>query len=418
MSSRGTTVPSSKMKQSHLFEPVDQRLVLNEAIELTAQSLQAYGSTHDHWAVAFSGGKDSTATLTLVVHLIRSGRIAAPKTLTVFYADTRMELLPLWIAAQAILVRLQEQGVAVEIVCAPIDDRYMVYILGRGVPPPNNATFRWCTGQIKVEPMQLALERRLAQLDGQVLMITGVRQGESAMRDRRIIMSCGKDGAECGQGWYQQVLPEAKGLRSRLATLAPILHWRVCHVWDWMNFYAPSEEYGGWNTRPIADAYGGDDATEIAARTGCVGCPLTDKDMALDIVIANPAWSYLAPLKGLRPIYRRLRLAENRLRQPGGERRKDGTLSANQQRLGPIVMPARLQALDDILAIQAACNAAASGSPLVDLINAEEEARIRELIALNTWPQKWTGDEPTGDVPLDAHFSDGTVQPLLMGVFN
>jgi DNA sulfur modification protein DndC len=406
------------MKQSHLFEPVDQRLVLDEAIELTAQSLQAYGPTHDHWAVAFSGGKDSTATLTLVVHLIRSGRIAAPKTLTVFYADTRMELLPLWIAAQAILARLSEQGVAVEVVCAPIDDRYMVYILGRGVPPPNNATFRWCTGQIKVEPMQLALERRLAELDGQVLMITGVRQGESAMRDRRIVMSCGKDGAECGQGWYQQVLPEAKGLRSRIATLAPILHWRVCHVWDWLNFYAPDEEYGGWNTRPIADAYGGDDATEIAARTGCVGCPLTDKDMALDIVIANPAWSYLAPLKGLRPIYRRLRKPEYRLRQPGGERRKDGSLSENQQRLGPIVMPARLQALDDILGIQAACNAAASGRPLVDLINAEEEARIRELIALNTWPQKWTGDEPTGDVPLDAHFSDGTVQPLLMGVFN
>lgn len=65
-----------------------------------------------------------------------------------------------------------------------------------GVPAPNNNTLRWCTRQIKIDPMQHALEERLAEIDGQVLMITGVRQGESAIRDRRIEMSCGKDGWE------------------------------------------------------------------------------------------------------------------------------------------------------------------------------------------------------------------------------
>ena len=51
--------------------------------------------------------------------------------------------------------------------------------------------------------------------------------------------------------------------------------------------------------------------------------------------------------------------------------------------------------------------------PCIDLINAEENARIRELIAAKTWPQKWDGTEPTGDVPLDRVFADGTVQPLM-----
>jgi len=91
---------------------------------------------------------------------------------------------------------------------APIEKRFLTYILGRGVPPPNNATFRWCTRQIKVDPMKAALEL-LYKSTGKVLMLTGVRQGESAIRDQRIIMSCSKDGAECGQGWYQQTMPES-----------------------------------------------------------------------------------------------------------------------------------------------------------------------------------------------------------------
>ncbi|MGC3005198.1 phosphoadenosine phosphosulfate reductase family protein, partial [Streptomyces sp. G35A] len=183
----------------------------------------------------------------------------------------------------------------------------MVYILGRGVPPPNNNTLRWCTRQIKIDPMQAALEQRLAELDGNVLMITGVRQGESAIRDKRIEMSCGKDGAECGQGWYQKVLPESKGLKGRLATLAPLLHWRVCHVWEWLKHWAPLVEFGDWSTATIADAYGGDEAEEVNARTGCTGCPLASKDTALDTILLNPSWAYLAPLKGIKQLWRELR---------------------------------------------------------------------------------------------------------------
>ncbi|MFP3547419.1 hypothetical protein SB748_28870 [Rhizobium sp. SIMBA_035] len=183
---------------------------------------------------------------TAIIHLIDAGRLAAPKSISVLYADTRMELPPLAIAAERLLDRLRARGIHCETVCAPMDQRFLVYMLGRGVPPPNNNTFRWCIRQIKVHPMTAALERRINELDGSILMITGVRQGESAIRDGRIAMSCGKDGAECGQGWYQQVVPEAKGIRGRIATLAPILHWRVCNVFDWLKIYARMEEYGAW----------------------------------------------------------------------------------------------------------------------------------------------------------------------------
>ncbi|KTS30891.1 phosphoadenosine phosphosulfate reductase [Methylobacterium indicum] len=431
-----------------LFAAGADRLVYSEALDLTLASLRSYGPLHRHWAVAWSGGKDSTATLTLLIHLIESGQLPRPETLTVYYADTRMELVPLAIAAAETMRQLARfPWIRVRVVTAPLDKRFLVYILGRGVPPPNNNTLRWCTRQIKVDPMAAAIaadldgrddpdlaeamaemighnggpvladgpEDQAAETRDTVLMITGVRQGESAIRDRRIEMSCGRDGAECGQGWYQLAVPEAKGVRGRIFTLAPLLHWRVCHVWDWLRIYAPAEQYGGWSTAMVADAYGGDEAEELAARTGCLCCPLASNDRALDKIIRHPSWSYLAPLKRLREIYRRLRLPANRLRKPGAEVLKNGKTAKNPQRLGPITLPVRLAVLEEILSIQAEVNAAAvAGSwPSVDILNAEEEARIRALIAAGTWPDKWSGDEPTGDVPLDAVYPDGSVQPLL-----
>ncbi|WP_371346487.1 phosphoadenosine phosphosulfate reductase family protein [Ancylobacter sp. IITR112] len=407
-------IKSTGSTQPTLFEG-SARLAYDDAVDLTIRSMQAYGPEHEHWAIAWSGGKDSTATLTVIAHLIDAGRIAPPKTLTIFYADTRMELLPLYLAARRIMEQLAVRGVRCEVVRAPLDKRFLIYILGRGVPPPNNNTLRWCTRQIKVEPMQQALAARLDEIGGSALMITGVRQGESAIRDQRIRMSCGKDGAECGQGWYQQVLPEAKGIRGRIATLAPILHWRVCNVWDWLRIYAPMAEYGGWSTAAIADAYGGDEAEEINARTGCAGCPLASKDTALDSIVAQPLWGYLAPLQRLKPLYRELRQPANRLRKEGVERLKDGSIAANPQRMGPLTFEARRMGLSRVLSIQAEINEAARrlGRPKIDLLNAEEEARIRELIVAGTWPDGWDGSEPVADQPLDRVFADGTVQPLL-----
>ncbi len=402
-----------RMAQPDLFAD-GARMVATEAVDLTVASLQAYGPQHDVWVIAWSGGKDSTATLTLVVRLIEEGRIARPSRLVVMYADTRMELPPLQAAALAIIAELRKRDwIDVEIVRAPLDKRFLVYMLGRGVPPPNNMTFRWCTRQIKLDPMAAAVEARLATIPGTALMITGVREGESAVRDRRIATSCSKDGGECGQGWYQMLLPDAKGVRGRIATLAPLLHWRVCHVWDWLKVFAP--EFG-WPTAMIADAYGGDEAEEVNARTGCMGCPLASKDLALAAVVAMPAWSHLRPLLGLRPIYRRLREDDGlRLKKTGFA--ADGSLATgkNKQRKGPLTLEARLWALGEILDIQAEVNLAARrlGRPGVDMLDDEETARIEALITAGTWPDGWAGDEPTADTWLDAVFPDGTVQPLI-----
>lgn len=375
------------MKQRRMWQ--ESRISYEEQMQLTIDSLATHGPRHSTWVIAWSGGKDSTALLTFVLHVLGAGLVKKPERLIVCYADTRMELPPLAHVARTIIDRLKRDGIEIREVCAELDKRYFVYMLGRGVPPPNNNTLRWCTRQIKIDPMAREV-RRLMESDGsQALMLTGVREGESAIRDGRIAMSCSADGAECGQGWYQRMSGE------RLATLAPLLHWRVCGVWDWLRVFAPMERYGGWETQMLADAYGGDEATEMNARTGCNGCPLASKDTALDYCLTLPQWSHLSPLKELRPLYRKLREPGMRLRKLAGECRKDGSLVDNQCRMGPLTLQAREWALGQVLDIQARCNADAS-RPRVDMLNAQEQERIRELIEAKTFPQRWTGDEPLG----------------------
>jgi DNA sulfur modification protein DndC len=402
-----------------LFE--SERLTLSKSIDLSIASLQHYGSLYKHWAIAFSGGKDSAATVTLIAHLIKTGKIPKPESLTILYADTRQELPPLHTSALNILDALKhrlqplfdEGCFETRVVLPELDHRYFVYMLGRGVPPPSN-TFRWCTPKLKVMSMERELEALRQERGEKFLMLTGVRIGESAARDQRIAVSCTKDGGECGQGWFQQSTSKAIA-----DTLAPLLHWRVCHVWDWL-LHADLEL--GFSTFEIAQVYGQDvsDGEEpLNARTGCMGCPLVQRDAALDRVVAQSDWAYLAPLQRLRSLYGEIKKPQYRLRKHG-EVNKNGALAAKQNRLGPLHMEARRWMLEQILGIQAEVNRGAiiQGRPEISLINEEELARIEALMAANTWPDKWDGTEARGDMMFSEIFPDGSVQELLFDEYS
>lgn len=387
-------------KQLGLFD--SSIMPRTEAYEITKQNMQMPLSTgvYSKIAIAYSGGKDSTAVVTAIAHMIQGGDLPiSPKDVHILFADTRLELPPLHINAMVILRFLSDRGFNTKIVQAEIDHRFLVYILGRGVPPPSN-TFRWCTAKIKVTPMMKALDGLRCELGEakRLLMLTGVRIGESAVRDQRISTSCSKSKAECGQGWLQN---ETAPMTD---TYAPILHWRLCHVWDWLMVEAPTL---GYSTEMVADAYGGDDALEMAARTGCMGCPLASHDLALDYVLSTDYWGYLKPVSRLRELYGEWRSFANRHQKNDYSRR--------QAQKGPLTLEARLKGLKDVLAIQSEVNELATelGRNSLDIVNPEEEARIRELIDLRTYPQGWDGSEPTGDVLLDEIYGNGMIQPVL-----
>lgn len=246
--------------------------------------------------------------------------------------------------------------------------------------------------------MTTALEERRQEIGEKFLLINGVRLGESQVRDQRIALSCGRKG-ECGQGWFEVKPPQSVG-----DSLAPLLHWRVCHIFDWL--YFENRRHGYNDVMGIADVYGDEDV-----RTGCISCNLASKDVALMNLVKKPEWVHLAPLLELRGVFRELKRPRHRLRKAEPEKRKDGKWAKNAQRMGPLVMDARSWGLGRVLDIQQRTG--------VDLINAEEEGRIREMWELDLWPQNWEGDEIRADVPIDQiHVSsDGLnviVQPLLV----
>lgn len=200
-------------------------------------------------------------------------------------------------------------------------------------------------------------------------------------------------------------------------------------MWDWLTFYAPRpalafdlfQEAGlspkrpqglfqGFDTTTIAEIYGqeSDDGQEepLDARTGCMGCPLVTNphgtikpDKMVERAVRLPKYAYLAPIKRLPEVYQMLLRPENRLRKDGTQRLKDGSLPKNPLRLGPVLLEVRLQALEQVLAIQTEVNQAAQAQrmPEISLISQEEHSYILELIAANTWPQRWDGDEETGE---------------------
>ena len=382
------------MQQPSLFD--GERLRLDDAIELSLASLNTYGSGYQHWALAYSGGKDSSATVAFVAWAIKSGQVTPPQSLTVLYADTRMELPPLQQGAIRMLDALRADGFDAHVVLPEMDKRFYVYMLGYGVPPPSN-TFRWCTGYIKVKPMLDALSELRQRAGEKLLMLTGVRIGESAARDQRIALSCSRDSGECGQGWFQHATPEAVA-----DTLAPLLHWRLCHVYDWLYF----DDRHGYDVRSIATVYG-----DGEVRTGCVGCNLASRDTALERLIRHPEWSHLSPLLELKPLYAELKLPQWRKRKAAPELRKDGRYAINGQRMGPLTMAGRAYGLDRVRDIQIRAG--------VDLINPDEDARIREMWRANVWPQKWSEADIAADVPINRISSvngyDLVEQALLFG---
>jgi 3'-phosphoadenosine 5'-phosphosulfate sulfotransferase (PAPS reductase)/FAD synthetase len=79
------------MKVPTLWDGQEHRKTLPEAIEETIAAFTRIDAwQYAIWNIGYSGGKDSTALVTLLAHLIVSGRLPRSERIVVQYADTGM----------------------------------------------------------------------------------------------------------------------------------------------------------------------------------------------------------------------------------------------------------------------------------------------------------------------------------------
>ena len=215
------------------------------------------------WFFMFSGGKDSNATVQSAWVCVKEGSVQAPATATILFADTQMEfhqfLEEVDDKAQTLVAAWESLGVKARYVkVAPVlQSDFWVRLLGYGYAPPTKA-MRWCTDQLKIQP---ARKMRNALNLNDALLMVGARYGESARRAE--YLSCTM-GGECG--------PDAMArVKSKFPTMLPVVNWRTCAVWDFLQLIAPS--YGLDNSR-LRAIYGPDGDL----RYGCWSCPLVFND--------------------------------------------------------------------------------------------------------------------------------------------
>lgn len=141
------------------------------------------------WIIGYSGGKDSTTALQLIWKAI-SELPAERRTKPVYViaSDTLVETPVIVDYIDTTLARInraaKQQGLPFEAskVMPTLEERFWVNLIGRGYPAPSTR-FRWCTERLKIRPANRFILERAGEF-GEVVVVLGVRKGESATRDQ------------------------------------------------------------------------------------------------------------------------------------------------------------------------------------------------------------------------------------------
>lgn len=294
----------------------------NKLSHYIADVQRVYCSDKRPWVIGYSGGKDSSAVMSLVyLALLGLKPKDRHKPVFVVSSDTLVE-------TPVVVNHIKDSLAAIEkgakrdrlpITChkvVPKDTQtFWSNLLGKGYPAPTRS-FRWCTERMKIDPVSDFIKSKVSQFE-EVIVVLGSRSQESASR--------------------AQVIAKHKIDGSRLArhtTLAnafiftPIDTWGVDDVWKllrlchletqqtpygqkniWIDKYDLEWEnpWGGknlvlWNLYKDSSGQGEcpmviDETTPSCgnSRFGCWTCTVVTKDRAMESLIQNGE-EWMSPL--------------------------------------------------------------------------------------------------------------------------
>ena len=142
------------------------------------------------WMVGFSGGKDSTLLLSLVLEMLQGLRPEERrKKVWVVSSDTGVEN-PIFARHMRNMSALINEncahlGVEARVIRPPAERSFWSCLIGLGYQLPEMPCIRWCTGYLKIQPMN-AFVLGVIRESGEVVHVLGVRKIESGTRKRRL----------------------------------------------------------------------------------------------------------------------------------------------------------------------------------------------------------------------------------------
>lgn len=344
------------------------------------------------WCCSYSGGKDSTSLVTWIEWLRRVGWISVARPRLV-QSDTGVEYEMLSSISQELMDLLKRTGWECAVVKPLIHERLYNRILGIGNTPiyPGIRNLRWCTRSTKIDPME-----RWRKENSGGLTLTGLRLGESKIRDGKLKRKGCSAGGECG-------IPDPSE-----RTYSPLLQWTTYHVLDWLNgsvldrngkqmmadvFAVTKKLVGVYGCRIGQPSFAefGEPELEMA-RFGCIGCPAIGAN-------AEPPKSVVKrhgpnhPLNELYAVWFEARKRENRCWRwhPKAARTRNFGF-------GPIKMAARKALFERVQDIERRAG--------VTLITDEDEAFIRECWEKKIYPKGWSESDEKNPPPPDTPLLD------------
>lgn len=293
----------------------DQTMAERPLKEQIAEIQYLYLQEEQPWVVAFSGGKDSTAILTLIFFALLG---LEPKQRTnkvyVVFCDTLAEV-PVYLNKVMATIKAVQRAsnqlslpIETRVITPKPEDTFWSRLLGRGYPAPNLRLNRWCTEKIKLQPFKDFSKAEFTNNEDPIVVI-GSRSEESTNREAIIKKY------HSGQSYFDDTDPTYR-------RYAPIKNWGVNEVWHLLGqriapgqyeFMEPWDSPWGTSNIGLVELYDSTNSTsgecplvETASspgcgksRFGCWTCTVVTKDKAIDGLIANGD-TWLQPLAEFR----------------------------------------------------------------------------------------------------------------------
>ena len=370
--------------QTHSDLIKDLKIQDQHLSELISIIQDTYCDDSRPWIIGFSGGKDSTAILSLIYYaLLNLPKEKRSKHIYVVSSDTLVETPVVVDLINSVLDSINDKAKKDEIpmsghpVYPEMDQTFWTNLLGRGYPAPRQS-FRWCTERMKINPVSAFITNRVAEF-GEVVVVLGSRREESSSRAQVIAKHSIKDSRLS----RHSSLPNAY-------TYMPIEFWTADDVWQYL-LSSPCP-WGG-NNQKLFDLYKGSNQGECPlvidtstpscgnSRFGCWTCTVVTEDKALHgLIESGEAW--MQPLLDFRnELYESTKLEKkteyrHHKRRTGRVEYANNKENTEQKHIpGPYWLKQRQEWLKKLLTIQKELN---DSGHRISLIKEEELQAIRQ----------------------------------------